>query len=186
MTSPLERKALEDIFKTAARQARLPNLFEQAEQWAKAILDQAKKIRMIDGYNKQKTKEDPVAPLSLFYIRGVESDWRYQHTKKGGVRTAEKAQTDYHMNVKLQKDGTVTIQFTTSQYAWAAKKIPGFTRGTAELVVRDAKDLRFDSGDSKKFTQTVAAFMSHHSEILQNKVERSKSSIAHKQAFDPK
>ncbi len=186
MAKTPQKTALEDIFKTAAAKTRLPNLFEQSEEWAKAILDQAKKVQMIDGYNKQKTKEDPVAPLSLFYIRGVESDWRYQHTKKGGVRTAEKAQTDYHMNVKLQKDGAVTIQFTTSQYAWAAKKIPGFTRGTAELVVRDAKELSFDRGESRVFAQTVATFMSHHSEILRNKVERSKSSIAHKQSLDPK
>ncbi len=173
------------LFAAAAEQTKLPALFTDSEDLVVQILSQAKLAMFIDDFDKKRSKEDPVNPKSLFYVRGVESEWRYAHTKKGRVRTAEKAQTDYYMSVALQDEQSIKIQFTTSQYAWVSKKLMGFERGTTELVVRSAQDLSLEATNTEKFIQHVAGFLSHHSQILRNKAQRQSASLAHQEAFKP-
>lgn len=165
-----------DIFKKASYEARLTPLFLGADALVLKILRQAKKAHLIDGFKKIRSKETPLNPKSLYYIQAVHKDFRYKHTLKGGVRTAPKSLTDYHMSVSLNSDNSVTIKFTTSQFAWAAKKLSGFERGTAALNVVENDDLETTSPQTAKFIKDIASFLSHHSMILNNKVQRQKSS----------
>lgn len=177
-----QRRLLDTIFKAAADRV-TPPLFVAAQDYAVEILKKAKNAELIDSYHKKKAKEDLVKPEKLFYIKAVESAWRYAHTKKGGVRTAERAQADYHMRVAQQKDGSVLIQFTTSQFASVAKKLPGFSGGRADFVARDVGELDLKFNASSAFASAVASFLYIHADLLRNKTDREKASVAHRESF---
>lgn len=161
---------MQDAFDEARKMTPKAMLFAAGNAYIERLLGFAQKSGVISRFYEKQNKEHPETPSSLFYIVGVDEEWRYTHSKKGPPRLPkEKARVDYYLEASIGKEGGLTIEFTTSQHHHAAKKM-GWERGSRSFEVSDEKGLLSSQG--QKFARDIAAFLTNHAEILTNQGER--------------
>lgn len=161
---------MEEAFRKAGEQTPARLLFKAGTDFVDEFLKHAQAAGTISRYFQQKDKEHPVLPHALFYIVGVDDEWRYAHARKGRPRIhQERSHVDYYMHVAMQPDQSIELSFTTSQHAHAAKKM-GWGKGVRTHSVRDRAAL--SSKDTQAFVADLANFLTRHAETLNHKSER--------------
>lgn len=166
---------MQDAFDAARKTTPKALLFAAGNAYIEELLKLAKRNGVISHFYKKRGKEHPELPQSLFYISGIEDDWRYEHARKGTPRLPkEKSRVDYFLKAGISKDGGLTIEFTTSQHHNVGKKM-GWEKGSRSFEVSDPESLLSTQG--QEFAKDIAAFLTKHAEILTNQGERRRRTI---------
>ena len=174
---------MKSAFETASRNAKTHALYEAGVSFINALLFHAQAAHTIARFYEKQGREHPVLPCATFYVIGVDDEWRYAHAKRGGPREKkEKARVDYYMHAEIKPDQTMTVSFTTSQHAHAAKKM-GWKKGEQELNVSDKDGLQ--SEKAKNFVRTIAEFLALHAETLMEQGDRRRRTIEIHKNMDP-